>query len=68
MKPFFDALYNGSVEIVRSGHDHPCERFAPQTAHDGADPAHGVRLLIAGTGGHSLNTLGPAAHACVMTL
>ena len=61
MKPFFEALYNGGVEMVLSGHDHVYERFAPQTANGAADPARGVRQFVIGTGGHSLYKFGPPA-------
>lgn len=59
MKPFFEALYNGGVEIILSGHDHLYERFAPQTANGVADPARGVRQFVVGTGGHSRYSFGP---------
>jgi len=58
MKPFFDALYTGGVEMVLSGHEHIYERFAPQKANGIADPARGVRQFVVGTGGHELNPLG----------
>lgn len=56
MKPFFDALYAGGVDIVLSGHEHLYERFAPQTADGAADPARGVRQFTVGTGGAALDT------------
>jgi len=56
MKPFFDALYAGGVDIVLSGHEHLYERFAPQTADSAADPARGVRQFTVGTGGAALDT------------
>jgi len=61
MRPFFEALYNGGVEMVLSGHDHLYERFAPQTSDGVADPSRGVRQFIIGTGGHSLYKFGPPA-------
>jgi hypothetical protein len=36
-----------------SGNDHIYERFAPQTPTGAADPVHGIREIIAGTGGRS---------------
>jgi hypothetical protein len=38
---------------VLSGHDHDYERFAPQDAFGFADPVHGVREFVVGTGGKS---------------
>jgi 3',5'-cyclic AMP phosphodiesterase CpdA len=61
MKPFFEALYDGGVEMVLSGHDHLYERFAPQTADGVAAPARGVRQFVVGTGGHALYKFGPPA-------
>ncbi len=61
IKAFFQALYNGGVEILLSGHDHLYERFAPQTADGVADPARGVRQFVVGTGGGALNKFGTAA-------
>jgi hypothetical protein len=58
MRPLFDALHRGGVEIVLSGHEHIYERFAPQAADGTPDPARGVRQFVVGTGGHDLNALG----------
>ena len=58
IKPFFEALYNGGVEMVLSGHEHLYERFAAQNSNGVADPARGVRQFVVGTGGHELNKLG----------
>ncbi len=49
----YQALYEFHAEIVLSGHSHTYERFAPQTATAVADPAHGIREFVVGTGGHS---------------
>jgi acid phosphatase type 7 len=51
--PFWDALYDYGAELVLSGHAHVYERFAPQTPSAKADPAHGIREIIVGTGGES---------------
>ena len=51
--PFWDALYDYGAELVLSGHAHVYERFAPQTPSAKADPAHGIREIVAGTGGES---------------
>ena len=51
MKPIWQVLYNGGVSVVLNGHDHHYERFAPQTPDGVADPVHGIREFIVGTGG-----------------
>ena len=51
--PFWDALYDDGAELVLSGHAHVYERFAPQTPSAKADPDHGIREIIVGTGGES---------------
>jgi hypothetical protein len=51
MKPFWDDLYAAGADIVLNGHDHDYERFAPQTPAGAADPAHGIREFVVGTGG-----------------
>lgn len=47
-------LYDAKVDIVLNGHDHDYERFAPQTASGQADPVHGIREFVVGTGGAPL--------------
>lgn len=51
MLDIFRALHEAGTELVISGHDHVYERFAPQDPHGSADPVHGVREIIVGTGG-----------------
>jgi calcineurin-like phosphoesterase family protein len=51
MRDIYKALYEGGVDVVVNGHDHVYERFAPQDADGSADPAHGIREFIVGTGG-----------------
>jgi len=51
--PFWEALYDYGAELVLSGHAHVYERFAPQTPAAKADPDHGIREIIVGTGGES---------------
>jgi acid phosphatase type 7 len=51
--PFWEALYDYGSELVLSGHAHVYERFAPQTPSAKADPDHGIREIIVGTGGES---------------
>jgi len=51
--PFWDALYQYGADLVLSAHAHVYERFAPQTPAGKADPAHGIREIVVGTGGES---------------
>lgn len=51
MKPLWDILYHAGVDIVINGHDHDYERFAPQTPEGKADPEHGIREFVVGSGG-----------------
>jgi calcineurin-like phosphoesterase family protein len=53
VKPFWDDLYASHAAIVINGHDHDYERFAPQNPGGAADPAHGIREFVVGTGGKS---------------
>ena len=48
---FWEALYDYGAELVLSGHAHVYERFAPQTPWAKADPDHGIRQFVVGTGG-----------------
>jgi acid phosphatase type 7 len=50
-KPFWQALYDAHADIVVNGHDHDYERFAPQNPNGEADPVHGIREFVVGTGG-----------------
>ena len=54
VQAFWDALYAGGADIVLNGHDHDYERFAPQDPSGRADPAHGIREFVVGTGGREL--------------
>ena len=40
------------------GHEHSYERFAPQDPDGVADPEHGIREIVVGTGGRSHDPLG----------
>lgn len=51
---FWKDLYAARATLVLNGHDHGYERFAPQTDAGIADPIHGVREFVLGTGGKSL--------------
>lgn len=58
--PFWEALYDYGAEVVLSGHTHIYERFAPQTPSGRADPDHGIRQFVVGSGGASHDRLGSA--------
>jgi hypothetical protein len=51
MRDAWRVLVDAGAELVLSGHDHDYERFAPQDADGRLDRAHGMRQLVAGTGG-----------------
>ncbi len=51
MLQIYTLLYNNKVDVVLDGHDHIYERFAPQDPSGVADPDHGIREFIVGTGG-----------------
>ena len=53
MVTFWQDLYAAGADVVLSGHDHDYERFAPQDAFGTADPLHGIREFVVGTGGKS---------------
>ncbi len=50
-RDLWDMMHRLGVDVVVAGHDHLYERHAPQDASGRADPARGIRLFIAGTGG-----------------
>jgi calcineurin-like phosphoesterase family protein len=56
--PLWQALYEAHADIVVNGHDHDYERFAPQDPSGHADPKHGIREFVAGTGGKTLRAFG----------
>jgi hypothetical protein len=54
---FWDDLYAAGADVVLNGHDHIYERFAPQTPAGAADPQHGIRQFVVGTGGKNLTSI-----------
>ena len=52
--PLFQALYDGGVDLVLSGHHHLYERLAPLDPAGAVDEARGMRQIIVGTGGKAL--------------
>jgi hypothetical protein len=58
LKQFWEDLYAAHADLVLAGHEHSYERFAPQDPEGKADPANGIREIVAGTGGRSHDLLG----------
>ena len=58
VKPLWQILYDGGVDLVLNGHEHDYERFLPQTSAGAADTAKGMEEIIAGTGGGTLRSFG----------
>jgi hypothetical protein len=56
---FWRTLYAAGADLVLVGHDHDYERFAPQNPDGQADPAHGIREIVAGTGGREVRPFTP---------
>ncbi|HKW87807.1 MAG TPA: metallophosphoesterase [Candidatus Acidoferrales bacterium] len=56
---FWVDLYHANTTIVLNGHDHDYERFAPQDPDGKADPAHGIREFVVGTGGNHERAFSP---------
>jgi len=61
LKQLWEDLYAAHADLVLAGHEHSYERFAPQDPDGKADPANGIREIVAGTGGRSHDLLGLAA-------
>ena len=58
MRPLWQDLYAAHADLILAGHEHSYERFAPQDPNGKPDPAHGIREIVAGTGGRSHDPLG----------
>lgn len=58
LKPLWEDLYAAHSDLVLAGHEHSYERFAPQDPQGKADPDHGIREFVVGTGGRSHDLLG----------
>ena len=61
MSPLWRALYEWNADLVLAGHEHFYERFAPQNADGGFDPARGLRQFTVGMGGRSHHGFSGAA-------
>jgi len=53
MEPLWQALYDHDADVILAGHEHNYERFAPQDPQGSADPTHGIRQFVIGSGGRS---------------
>ena len=51
LQPLWQAMIDGGVDVLLSGHSHNYERFAPQNAAGGLDNTNGVRQFVIGSGG-----------------
>ena len=58
VQPLWQALYDAKADVIIDGHDHDYERFAPQTPEGVADPRHGIREFVVGTGGKNTRPFG----------
>ena len=53
-------LYQHHATLILNGHDHVYSRFASMDPTGNADPQHGIREFIVGTGGESLDNVIPS--------
>ncbi len=60
LKRLWEDLYAAHADLVLAGHEHSYERFGPQDPEGRADPEHGIREIVVGTGGRSHDPLGLA--------
>ncbi len=58
LKQLWQDLYAAHADLVLAGHEHSYERFAAQDPDGNADPEHGIREIVVGTGGRSHGLLG----------
>jgi len=54
VRPLFEILFAGGVDLVLNGHEHDYERFLPQTPDGVADSVNGMEQIVVGTGGGRL--------------
>jgi hypothetical protein len=58
LKQLWQDLYAARADLVLAGHEHSYERFAAQDPDGNADPEHGIREIVVGTGGRNHDFLG----------
>lgn len=51
--PLWELLHDASADVVLNGHSHNYQRWVPQDPNGDADPDHGIRQFVVGTGGRS---------------
>gem|GEM_PF-1206202 len=56
VQDFWSLLYEAGADVVLNGHIHSYERFALQDPSGVADPDHGIREFVVGTGGSDLSS------------
>jgi hypothetical protein len=61
LRQFWRDLYAVHADLILAGHEHSYERFAPQNPDGARDDAHGIREIVAGTGGKDHGPLGFAS-------
>jgi hypothetical protein len=61
VRALYDDLYAAHADLVVTGHHHAYERFARQRPDGTRDDAHGLRQIVAGTGGAGLDKFGRTA-------
>jgi acid phosphatase type 7 len=61
LRSLWTSLYQAGADIVLNGHRHNYERFTLQDPNGVADPAHGIREFVVGTGGRSHSSFGSTA-------
>lgn len=54
VRPLWQAVVEGGVDLVLASHEHSYERFAPMNGVGNRDEDRGARLIVAGTGGGNL--------------
>ncbi|HEU5083942.1 MAG TPA: metallophosphoesterase [Acidimicrobiales bacterium] len=57
VRPLVEALYDGGVDVVLTGHEHHYERFGRLDPSGGLDEVRGIRHFVVGTGGNRLYAL-----------
>lgn len=54
LRPIWQLLQDGGVDLILNGHDHDYERFLPQNAFGVVDSTRGMIQYVVGTGGGDL--------------
>ena len=54
---FWQLLYEHKADLILNGHDHLYARYRPLDPAGNSDPKRGIREIIVGTGGETLDTV-----------